>query len=71
LEDTTMTETQLEEQDAAKEAIVSWRLEQLMLAGYRPGEAKLLARRGDVDLHEATDLVRNGCPPKLVVAILR
>lgn len=66
-----MIETQLEEQEAAQEEILSWRLEQLQLAGYRPGEAKLLARRIDVDLHEATDLLRNGCPPKLAMAILR
>lgn len=66
-----MIETQLEEQEAAQEEILSWRLEQLQLAGYRPDEAKLLARRIDVDLHEATDLLRNGCPPKLAMAILR
>lgn len=66
-----MTETQLQEREAAQEEILSWRLEQLMLAGYGPGEAKFVARRGDIDLHEATDLVRNGCPPELAVAILR
>ena len=49
----------------------SWRLEQLMSAGYGPGEAKFLARRLDVDLHEATDLLRHGCPSDLAVAILR
>jgi hypothetical protein len=66
-----VTETQLQEREAAEEEILSWRLEQLMLAGYGRGEAKFLARRGDIDLHEATDLVRNGCPPELAVAILR
>jgi hypothetical protein len=66
-----VTETQLQEREAAQEEILSWRLEQLMLAGYGPGEAKLLAQRGDVDLHAATDLLRNGCPPELAVAILR
>jgi hypothetical protein len=66
-----MTDTQLREREAAEEEIFSWRLEQLQLAGYGPGEAKFLARRLDVDLHEATDLVRKGCPSALAVAILR
>ena len=66
-----MTKTQLQEREAAQEEIVSWRLEQLKLAGYGRAEAEILARRVDIDLHEATDLVRNGCPPELAVAILR
>jgi hypothetical protein len=66
-----VTKTQLQEREAAQEEIVSWRLEQLKLAGYGRAEAEVLARRVDIDLHEATDLVRNGCPPELAVAILR
>ncbi len=65
-----MTETQLQEREAAQEEILSWRLEQLTLAGYGLREAKLLARRSDIDLHQATDLIRNGCPSELAVAIL-
>ncbi|HYX89753.1 MAG TPA: hypothetical protein VE753_10320 [Gaiellaceae bacterium] len=66
-----MTDAQLEEREGAQEAIIAWRLEQLMLAGYGPSEASLLARRLDIDLHAATDLLRDGCPPTLAVAILR
>jgi hypothetical protein len=66
-----VTDTQLQEREAAQEEIFSWRLEQLMLAGYGSAEAELLAGRSDIDLHTATDLLRNGCPPKLAVAILR
>jgi hypothetical protein len=66
-----MTKTQLHEREAAQEEILSWRLEQLKLAGYRRAEAEELARRIDIDLHEATDLLRKGCPPELAVAILR
>lgn len=67
-----MTNTQLQEPEAAaQEELFSWRLEQLMSAGYGPGEAKFLARRLDVDLHEAMDLLRSGCPSELAVAILR
>jgi hypothetical protein len=66
-----VTETQLQEREAALEEIFSWRLEQLELAGYAPAQAKVLAERSDIDLHAATDLLRNGCPPELAVAILR
>jgi len=66
-----VTDSQLQEREAAQEAIFTWRLEQLTLAGYEPRQAKLLAARLDVDLHRATDLVHSGCPPKLAVKILR
>ena len=32
--------------------------------------AALLAGRGDVDLHHAIDLLRNGCSPELALQIL-
>ena len=70
-EEANVTQTQLQEREAAQKEILSWRLEQLTLAGYGPDEAKLLARRSDIDLHAATDLLRNGCPPELAMAILR
>jgi hypothetical protein len=66
-----MIETKLQEREAAQTEVVGWRLEQLQLAGYGLGESKFLARRTDIDLHEAIDLVRNGCPSDLAVAILR
>jgi hypothetical protein len=66
-----MIETRLREREAAQEEIYSWRLEQLLLAGYGRSEATLLAGRTDVDLHAATDLVLKGCPPELAVEILR
>ena len=66
-----MIETKLREREAVEEEIFCWRLEQLTLAGYDRGEAKILARSSNIDLHQATDLVRNGCPPELAVAILR
>lgn len=47
-----------------------WRIEQLEDAGYPQEEAFLLARRLDVDLHEACDLLRKGCSVKLAVRIL-
>jgi hypothetical protein len=50
--------------------VEAWRAEQLESAGYRPEEAAKLARRADVDLHVAIDLVRQGCPAELALQIL-
>jgi hypothetical protein len=67
-----MTTAQLDEQREAKmEEVLSWRLEQLLQAGYDRRDAGQLARRTDVDLHQAVDLLGKGCPPKLAAAILR
>jgi hypothetical protein len=67
-----MTAAQLDEQrEAREEEVLSWRLEQLLRAGYDRRDAGQLARRPDVDLHQAVDLVGNGCPPKLATKILR
>jgi hypothetical protein len=67
-----MTAAQLDEQrEAREEEVLSWRLEQLLRAGYERRDADRLARRTDIDLHQAVDLVGSGCPPKLAVSILR
>jgi hypothetical protein len=67
-----MTAAQLDAQREAKaEEVFGWRLEQLLLAGYDHRDADQLARRTEIDLHEAVDLVGKGCPPELAVAILR
>ena len=67
-----MTTAQLDEQREAKmEAVLGWRLEQLLQAGYDRRDAGQLARRTDVDLHQAVDLLGKGCPPELAAAILR
>jgi hypothetical protein len=50
--------------------VEAWRAEQLESAGYGPREAARLARRADVDLHVALDLVRHGCPAELALRIL-
>ena len=59
----TSTETELER-------ITRWRAEALERAGYEAAAASLLAARGDVDLHYAIDLLRNGCAPELALQIL-
>ena len=50
--------------------IVRWRSEELERAGYSPDGAASLAARLKVDLHEAIDLVKDGCPPDIAVKIL-
>lgn len=50
--------------------IVHWRSEELERAGYTPDGAASLAARLEVDLHEAIDLVKDGCPPDIAVKIL-
>lgn len=67
----TMTAAQLEEQQATMEEVVVWRFEQLLDAGYGPRSARILARRRDVDLHQAVELVARGCSHELALSILR
>lgn len=51
--------------------VEAWRLRTLLDAGYRIEDAEQLARRGDVDLHHAVDLIKQrGCPRDLAWAIL-
>ena len=51
-------------------AVLAWRYDELVRAGYPERVAMLLADRADVDLHRATALVAAGCPPKTAVRIL-
>ena len=65
VEDTEPAETTLEEQ-----RVRTWRLDVLFAAGYDFALATEIACRHDVDLHEAVELVRRGCPPALAARIL-
>ena len=65
-----MTVEQLEQGGRTAEAVVAWRFEQLRGVGYDRREARLLSRRVDIDLHRAVDLLRDGCPHELALAIL-
>jgi hypothetical protein len=65
-----MTVEQLEHGGATAEAVIAWRFEQLSRVGYERREARLLARRVDVDLHRAVDLLREGCSQELALEIL-
>ena len=50
--------------------VLSWRVEQLIAVGYDSDAAFVLALDRSVDLHEATALVRRGCPPETAFRIL-
>jgi hypothetical protein len=50
--------------------IVRWRSEELERAGYSPEGAAALAARLDIDLHEAIDIAKSGCPAEIALRIL-
>ncbi|HKU56031.1 MAG TPA: hypothetical protein VJP41_03320 [Gaiellaceae bacterium] len=52
------------------ERVERWRTAELMRVGFPGDDAVALAARFDVDLHEAIELVRRGCPPDLALRIL-
>lgn len=51
-------------------AVIGWRREELIRAGYERADAEILAERLDVDLHRAIELVRQGCAEPLALQIL-
>jgi hypothetical protein len=66
-----MTAAQFEAIDETEaELILRWRFDELVRAGYDVGTALLLASHVEIDLHDATALVRQGCPADTAVRIL-
>ena len=65
-----MSPIEVEQHDESTEEIVDWRFEQLLRVGYESRQAHVLSHRVEVDLHQAVDLVLNGCPPDLALKIL-
>jgi hypothetical protein len=51
-------------------SVEAWRTEVLQAAGYPTQVAAALALCHDVDLHQAVDLIDNGCPPLTALRIL-
>jgi hypothetical protein len=51
-------------------AVTRWRLHELLRAGYTWDQGVKIASRVEVDLHQATDLLRKGCPAETAVRIL-
>ena len=52
------------------ERVEHWRAEELVRAGYEPGDAIALAARPDIDLHLAVRLMASGCPYETAMDIL-
>ena len=66
-----MTATEFEDLRVDEAAEVrAWRFEALFRCGYDRDAAVVLAANVEVDLHDAVDLVRSGCPPTLAARIL-
>ena len=60
-----------EKVETSTRAVVSWRRSELVRAGYPRELADEIARRGDIDLHNALALTARGCPSTLAWEILR
>jgi hypothetical protein len=56
--------------ESEAEAILRWRFEELVRAGYDVGSALVLASHVEVDLHDATALCLRGCPSDTALRIL-
>ena len=66
-----MTAAQFEELEIPEaEAVLRWRFERLVRAGYDAGSALIVASHLEVDLHEAAVLLERGCPPELALQIV-
>ena len=63
-------EQAVREVETEEERVLRWRQEELCRAGYPDRLALKLALRRNVDLHQAVDLLRRGCPPETAARIL-
>jgi hypothetical protein len=65
-------ETEAPEETTSDPAVrvLGWRIEQLIAVGFESDAALVLALDRTVDLHEATELIRRGCPPPTAFRIL-
>ena len=52
------------------ERVFEWRFEELTRAGYDMRDASRLAKRLDIDLHVAVQLLLAGCPQETALRIL-
>ena len=60
----------IETVETETERVERWRTAELMRVGFPGDDAVALAVRTDVDLHEAIQLIKHGCPTDLAVRIL-
>ena len=62
--------TELIETGSERAKVESWRLHVLIEAGYPLPLAEKIAAALDADLHEAVELVHQGCDPRTAAEIL-
>ena len=65
-----MTAAELQTPHNELSQVERWRADELERAGFEARAAATIAARHDIDLHRATDLIRNGCSPELALQIL-
>jgi hypothetical protein len=66
-----MTTAQLEETESPEvEAVLRWRFEELVRAGYDAGSALIIAGHAEVDLPAARRLLERGCRPETAIQIV-
>ena len=66
-----MPAVELERQNQSeRDRVVDWRAGELERAGYDARAARAIAEQLEIDLHRATDLLRDGCPADVAVRIL-
>lgn len=53
-----------------QDAVIRWRVEQLLEAGYDGESALVIAFDRDVELHAAVSLLERGCPIETALRIL-
>ncbi len=68
--ETPVAETDEESRSDPAARVLSWRIEQLIAVGYDSDSAFVLALDRSIDLHDAVELVRRGCPPETAFRIL-
>jgi hypothetical protein len=67
----TIYETQVAPaRQAEEERVTRWRIEQLLGAGYDGEAALIIGLDTSIDLHQATELLRAGCPIDTALQIL-
>jgi hypothetical protein len=66
-----MTAAQFEQLGTAEtDEVLQWRYRELVRGGFDPDDARVLAAHPEVDLHQAVELLRDGCPQATALLIL-
>ena len=50
--------------------VIEWRAKELRRAGYEAEVAREIAKKLEIDLHRAIDLLKSGCPQETAARIL-